>query len=371
MAHRAKMDTRIRNLARTMAGYCLDAQPKEAFAINATTEAEPLVAALHEELLWKGAWPLVRMMPDQSSGAVYRHGQEHHFDEVSPVEKAITDKLAGVASIYSSGNTRALTDVNPDLQSRMAKASRPLKNKMLKKKWTLSLFPTAAYAQDAEMSLQDFEDFVYGATFSDEADPVKAWKSLQKKQAKLISKLEGAKEVQIIGPGTDLSFSIAGRTFINSAGTHNMPSGEVFTGPVEDTAEGVIEYDFPVVNAGREIDGIRLVFREGKVVEASATKNEAFLLKMLDLDPGARRLGELGIGTNFRIQRFIKNILFDEKIGGTIHLALGSSYPETGGKNKSSLHWDMIKDLRKGGELRIDGKAVQKDEKFLKTWFTP
>ncbi len=354
-----------------MAGYCLDAQPKEAFAINATSEAEPLVAALYEELLKKGAWPLVRMMPDASSGAIYRYGQEHHFDDVSPVDKAIVEKLAGTAAIYSSKNTRALTDVNPDLQSRMAKASRPLKNKMLKKKWTLTLFPTAAYAQDAEMSLEDFEDFVYSATFSDEADPVKAWKSLQKKQAKLISKLEGAKTVQIIGPGTDLRFSIEGRTFLNSAGTHNMPSGEVFTGPVEDSAEGVIEYDYPVVNAGREIDGIRLVFKKGRVVEATATKNQEFLTKMLEMDPGARRLGELGIGTNYKIQRFIKTILFDEKIGGTIHLALGSSYPETGGKNKSCLHWDMIKDLRKGGELRIDGKTVQKDGSFLKTWFTP
>jgi aminopeptidase len=364
------MDSRIQNLARTMAGYCLDAQPREVFAINATTAAEPLVEALHEELLRAGAWPLVRMMPDGASGAVYDAGHAHHFDEVSPADKAIVDKLAGTAAIYSSRNTRALTSVDPALQARMAKASRPLKNKMLKKKWTLTLFPTHAYAQDAEMSLSDFEDFVYSATFSDEDNPVAAWQDLKKRQDKLISKLEGAKDVHIIGPGTDLKMSIDGRTFINSAGTHNMPSGEVFTGPVETSAEGFIQYDFPVVNAGREIDGIRLVFEKGVVVEATATKNQDFLRQMLDMDPGARRLGELGIGTNFKIQQFIKTILFDEKIGGTIHLALGSSYEETGGKNKSGLHWDMIKDLRKGGELRIDGKAIQKDGKFLKTWFT-
>jgi aminopeptidase len=363
------MDPRTQNLARTLAGYCLDAQPREAFAINATTAAAPLVEALHEELLKAGAWPLVRMMPDGAAEGVFRSGQPHHFDEVSPVDKAIMDKLAGAAAIYSSRNTRSLSAVDPDLQARLAKASRPLKNKLLKKKWTLTLFPTEAYAQDAEMSLRDFEDFVYGATFSDEDDPVKAWQDLKKRQDGLISKLEGAKEVQIIGPGTDLWMSIAGRTFINSAGTHNMPSGEVFTGPVEDSAEGVIAYDYPVVNQGREIDGIRLVFEKGKVVEATATKNQDFLLKMLDMDPGARRLGELGIGTNFKIQRFIKTILFDEKIGGTIHLALGASYAETGGKNSSGLHWDMIKDLRKGGELRIDGKAIQKDGKFLKSWF--
>ena len=365
------MDERIRNLARTMADYCLDAQPREAFAINASEAASPLVEALHEELLRKGAWSHIKMMPDASSGAVFREGHDHHFDEVSPVEKAIVDKLAGTAAIYSSRNTRAMSGIDPDLQARLAKSSRPLKNKLLKKKWTLTLFPTDAYAQDAEMSLRDFEDFVYSATFSDEAHPVKAWQNLKKKQDHLISKLEGAEEVQIIGPGTDLRMSIKGRTFINSAGTHNMPSGEVFTGPVEDSVEGEIVYDYPVVNQGREIDGIRLVFRKGKVVEATATKNEDFLLGMLEMDPGAKRIGELGIGTNFKIQRFIKTILFDEKIGGTIHLALGASYTETGGKNKSALHWDMIKDLRKGGELRIDGKAIQKDGKFLKTWFTP
>jgi aminopeptidase len=261
--------------------------------------------------------------------------------------------------------------LDPSLQARMAKASRPLKNKLLKKKWTLTLFPTHAYAQDAEMSLSDFEDFVYSATFSDEDKPVKAWESLKRKQDKLISKLEGAEQVEVIGPGTQLTMSIKGRTFINSAGTHNMPSGEVFTGPVEDSVEGEIQYDYPVVNQGREIDGIRLVFRKGKVVDASATKNEDFLLRMLEMDPGAKRIGELGIGTNFKIQRFIKTILFDEKIGGTVHLALGASYPETGGKNKSALHWDMIKDLRKGGELRVDGKVIQKDGQFLKSWFTP
>jgi aminopeptidase len=311
------------------------------------------------------------MMPDVSSGAVFEHGHPHHFDETSPVDRAIVNQLAGTAAIYSSRNTRALTGVDPDLQARMAKSSRPLKNKLLKKKWTLTLFPTEAYAQDAEMSLREFEDFVYAATFSDEDAPVKAWRDLARRQDKLISKLEGAKEVRIVGPGTDLTMSIDGRTFINSAGTHNMPSGEVFTGPVETSAEGVIEYDFPVVNQGREIDGIRLVFRQGRVVEATATKNEDFLHRMLDMDPGARRLGELGIGTNYRIQRFIKNILFDEKIGGTIHLAVGASYSETGGTNKSSLHWDMIKDLRKGGELIVDGKVIQKDGRFLKSWFTP
>ena len=170
--------------------------------------------------------------------------------------------------------------------------------------------------------------------------------------------------MRLVGPDTDLTLSVAGRTFINSDGHHNMPSGEVFTGPVEDSAEGRIAFDYPVCEGGREVDGIRLVFRKGLVVEASATKNEAFLRAMLDMDPGARRLGELGIGTHFGIRRFIRNILFDEKIGGSIHLALGRSYEETGGRNRSALHWDMIKDLRRGGAIYVDGKVFQKDGRF-------
>ena len=365
------MDARIENLAKTLCHYSLTAKPRENIAVNGSTAAAPLIEALYSELIKAGAYPLVRMVPDNASEILFTHGSDHHFDEVSPTEKAIIRTLDGTAFIYSSTNTRGMSNIDPLLQARQAKASRPVKNQLLKKKWTLSLFPTAAYAQDAEMSLRDFEDFVYSATFSDTEDPVREWKRLRSKQAKLIEKLEGAKEVRIVGPDTDLTMSIAGRTFINSPGVHNMPSGEVFTGPVETSVEGHIAYDFPVVNAGREIDGIRLEFRAGKVVNASATKNEAYLLQMLDMDPGARRVGELGIGTNFRIQRFIKNILFDEKIGGTVHLALGASYPETGGKNKSALHWDMIKDLRKGGALYVDGKCIQKDGTFLKSWFTP
>ncbi len=365
------MDERIRKLAGTMARYCLAAQPREVFSIQASVAAAPLVEALNEELLRAGAWPLIRMVPDGAAEAVYRCGHPHHFDEASPADKAILRTLAGTAIIYSSRNTRALGGVDSAQQARLARASRPLKDQMMRKKWTLTLFPTEAYAQDAEMSLREFEDFVYSATFSDEAEPVKAWTALKVRQEKLIGKLEGAREVRIVGPGTDLTMSIAGRTFVNSPGVRNMPSGEVFTGPVETSAEGEIVYDYPVVNQGREIDGIRLVFRKGEVVEATATKNQEFLRAMLEMDPGAKRLGELGIGTNFRIQRFIKNILFDEKIGGTVHLALGASYPETGGVNTSSLHWDMIKDLRKGGELWVDGTCIQKDGKFLTSWFRP
>jgi len=354
------------NLAKTLVKYCIAAKPNMTVSIGATSAAESLVLATYEQLINAGAFPVISMTPPGTAEILFKKGKPHHFNTITPYQRAYVRNADATIRIISETNTRALSAADPRRQAMLAKATRPLSNILLKKPWVLTLFPTQAYAQDAEMSLREFEDFVYGATFSDEPNPVQCWKRIKREQDQLIRRLKGAKTVRIVGRDTDLSMSIKGRTFINSPGTHNMPSGEVFTGPVEDSVEGTIAYDYPVCNAGREIDGIRLVFRKGKVVEASATKNEKFLKTMLDMDPGARRLGELGIGTNRKIQKFIKNILFDEKIGGTVHLALGKSYPETGGKNHSALHWDMIKDLRRGGAIYVDGKVFQKDGKFVK-----
>lgn len=359
------MDQRITNLARILVTYSLDVQPKQTVEVSGHAQAEPLFIALYEELLRAGAYPQLKMMPDNAEEIFFRCGKAQHFDEVTAYQKAAVKHLDSCVRIYSSANTRALSEADPKKQARLTRTMRPLKDVILKKPWVLTLFPTGAFAQDADMSLHDFEHFVYQATFADHDHPVRAWKALARRQEKLIRKLAGAEQVRIVAPDTDLTFSVKGRTFVNSAGTRNMPSGEVFTSPVEDTAEGYIRYDYPVCHQGREIEGIRLVFRKGTIVEAGAEKNEKYLLTMLDMDPGARRLGELGIGTNYGIQRFIKNILFDEKIGGSIHLAVGDSFPEAGGKNKSALHWDMIKDLRKGGALYIDGRVFQKDGKFI------
>ena len=355
------MDDRIKRLAHTLVYYSIEARPNQVVLIRGGHAAEPLVLALYEELLKVGAWPVVRTIPSRCSELLFEHGQAHHFDQVHPYDLAGVQTVDASIYICASTNTRALSSVDPDKQGRLNQSSRKIKEKLLAGNWSITLFPTAAYAQDAEMSLSEFENYVYAATFSDQEDPVQAWRDLAAYQDRLIDSLQGADRVRIVGRDTDLSFSIKGRTFLNSAGTHNLPSGEIFTGPIEDSANGFIRYDFPVCNNGREIEDIRLEFKDGVVVKASAAKNEDYLLKMLDLDPGARRLGELGIGTNMQIQRFIKNILFDEKIGGTVHLALGSSYPATGGCNNSSLHWDMIKDLRQEGELRIDGQPIQMD----------
>jgi aminopeptidase len=232
-------------------------------------------------------------------------------------------------------------------------------------RWTLTQFPCPAYAQDADMSLGEYEDFVYGATFCDQDDPIAEWKRIHDEQQKVVDWLTGKKLVTVKSPNADLSLSIESRTFINADGTNNMPSGEVFTGPVEDSANGWVEYTYPAINRGKEVEGIRLEFEDGKVIKASAEKNEEFMLTMLASDEGARYLGEFAIGTNYGIQKFTKSILYDEKIGGTFHMALGAGYPETGSKNVSSIHWDMICDIREDSEIRVDGDLLYKDGKFM------
>jgi aminopeptidase len=217
-----------------------------------------------------------------------------------------------------------------------------------------TLYPTNAFAQEADMSLSDFEDFVFGACHVDKDDPVSEWLKVSKEQQRLVNWLKGKSQVKVKGPSVDLNLSITGRSFINSDGKRNMPSGEIFTGPVEESVNGWVRFSYPTIVAGREIAGIELRFEDGKVTEASADKNEEFLLSALDSDGGARYLGEFAVGTNYGIDRFTKNILYDEKIGGTIHMALGAGYPETGSKNKSALHWDMICEMRDGGQIWVD-----------------
>ncbi len=232
-------------------------------------------------------------------------------------------------------------------------------------RWVVAPFPTNALAQDAEMGLDEYEDFVYGACLPDMNDPVGYWKRSSVKQGKVVEWLKGKKELHITAPETDLRLNVEGRTFINSAGHHNMPDGEIFTGPIENSAEGNVYFSYPTIYDGKEVNGVRLWFEGGKVVQATAEKNQEFLLKTLDTDAGSRYLGEFAFGTNDGITRFTREILFDEKIGGSFHMALGAGYPETGSKNESAVHWDMICDLRRGGEIRADGELFYRDGKFV------
>ncbi len=270
----------------------------------------------------------------------------------------------------ASENTRALSQVPPERQTRVQAARQHLMARMMERsaegsyRWALTLFPTNAYASEASMSLSAYEDFYYGACLATEDDPIAAWRRTSEETKRLAGWIEGRSEVHIRGEGTDLRLGIKGRHFIAADGRHNMPDGEFFTGPVEDSAEGEISFHLPASYAGRDVSGVRFRFEGGKVVDASAEKGEDFLIQMLDTDEGARRLGELGIGTNYGITAGTGEILLDEKIGGTVHLAVGRSYPETGGVNESAIHWDMICDLRRGGSIEVDGEILQRDGRF-------
>ena len=274
-------------------------------------------------------------------------------------------------SIGGEGNTKELNGMNPAKLVLFQQARQDIMKTYLERtakgelRWTYALFPTNAYAQDAEMGLAEYEDFVYGACLGDINDPVGYWQRFSAWQQKIVDWLKGKKQVHITAPDTDLRLSVEGRTFINSSGRENMPDGEVFTGPVEDSLDGQVYFSYPTIYNGREVTGVRLWFEEGRVVKATADKNEDFLLKTLDTDAGSRRVGEFSFGTNRGITRFTRQVLFDEKINGSFHLALGASYPETGGKNLSAIHWDMVCDMRQGGKVTVDGKLFYKNGEFV------
>lgn len=361
------MDTLvIERWARLLVHYAITVRKDSIIKVRGAVEARALIHAVYRELLRAGAQPRVTVALPELTHTFYAEAAAAQLSYCSPLDLHEAEALDGIITIRADANTRELSQVPPAKQVLTQKASLPIAECIIKKgNWSLTLFPTTGYAQDADMALTDFEAFVVAAMHLDVEDPVARWQQQSRRQAKLARRLKETKIVRITAPDTDLTLSIAGRTPVNDDGHHNMPGGEVFTAPIEDSAEGRIRYTFPVVAFGREISGIYLEFKRGKVVKACAEKNQDFLRTMLDSDPGARRLGELGIGMNYGITRFIRSILFDEKIGGTVHLALGRSYPQCGGVNKSALHWDMIKDLRQGGTLAFDGVVAQKDGKFV------
>jgi aminopeptidase len=364
-------DPRLQNLARILVGYSTRVKEGEVCAIDGESAAEPLLLAIYEEVLKAGGNPIVNMGMDGQSAAYFKYASDSQLDWISPVARWRAEKADVSIHVMASSNVRELSQVPAERQARRQSATREIMNRALERsaegsfRWALTLFPTNAYASEAEMSLADYEDFYYDACLATNSDPVGAWRQASEETERLRDWIQGHEEVRISGPGTDLLLGVEGRTFIAADGKHNMPDGEFFTGPIEDSVEGEVTFHLPASYSGREVSGVRMRFEGGKVVDASAERNEAFLIEMLDTDEGARRLGELGIGTNYGISRGTKEILLDEKIGGTIHLAVGKSYPETGGVNESAVHWDMICDLRKGGRIEVDGELLQEDGSFV------
>jgi aminopeptidase len=351
--------------AALLCDYCLEVQASQQVSVRSTTLAAPLLLALDEALLEREAWPLVRASLPGAEEVFWRAARDVHLDGFAPAELAETEATDASIRIQAPDNTRALAGVPADRMSRAARARAPLREAALRRRWCLTLWPTAAGAQQAGMGTAEFAAFVARALFLDRDDPPGAWRELHDFQARLIERLTRARELRIEAEGTALELSVEGRTWVNSDGKRNMPSGEVFTGPLETSAEGRIRYTVPSSPGGVEVEGIELEFREGRVIAARAERGEEYLKTTLATDEGASRLGEIGIGTNFGIDRSVGAILFDEKIGGTVHLAVGRSYPETGGTNESAVHWDMICDLRRGGTLSADGEPIQRDGRFL------
>jgi aminopeptidase len=357
----------VDGFAHLLTDYCLDVQPGQQVLLQSSTQAAPLLLALQRQILERSAWPLIRAsLPGQDEG-FWRAAQDAQIDGVASAELAEAREIDASLRIMATENANSLAGVDPAKLSRAAHARDALRELVLARRWSITLWPTAAAAQQAGMGSADFEAFVSHALFLDRDAPAAAWGELREFQARLIERLAPAREIRIEAPGTDLTLNVEGRTWINSDGKRNMPSGEVFTGPHEDSAEGVIRYTIPTSPRGVVVEDVTLEFREGKVVAAKAERGDAYLQATLEADAGARFLGELGIGTNFGIDRSIGSILFDEKIGGTCHLALGRSYPETGGTNESVVHWDMICDLRRDGRLSADGDTILENGRFTES----
>ncbi|MCO5225903.1 MAG: aminopeptidase [Thermomicrobiales bacterium] len=361
----------IEKWARALVGYSVEVKPGQNVVIMGQTAAEDLLVACAKEVINRGANPIVWPLVEGVSPHLLQHGSDEQLAWLSPFEIYSRTEADVMINIRAETNTRRLNEVDPSRQRLYAAARNDLSAAYMQRAadgeldWTLTLYPTDAYAQDADMDTAAFTDFCMQAMKLDKDDPVAAWLELREEQQRLIDWLDGKSEIHLTSPDTDLTVNVSGRTWINSDGKRNFPSGEIFTGPVETSANGHIRFSFPVVTGGRRIEDIRLKFEDGKVVDATATKNEEYLVTTLDTDAGARYLGEFAFGTNFGIQQFIGNILFDEKIGGTVHMALGRGYPETGSHNVSAIHWDMICDLRQGGEITVDGELFQKDGTFV------
>ncbi len=369
-------DSRISKFAEILVQHSARVVSGDRILLEGTTAAEPLLRELYIQILEKGGIPHLMMalpgtMPFSQDEMFLTYAKDTQLDFVPTFYKMAYEQFEGRIRIHSATNTRGTTNIDPAKIQRRGKATSVITEAQFRRggagefKWVTTLFPTEAYAQDASMSLKEYEDFVFGAVHANEADPIAFWKSVEVKQQSAVDFMKGKNQVILRGPNVDLTLSVKGRTFMNSFGTFNMPDGEIYTGPVEDSVNGWVKFTYPANYGGTSVEGAELTFSNGRVTTAKADKNQDFLLKTLDTDAGSRSLGEFAIGTNFDIQQFTGNILFDEKIGGSFHMALGAGYPETGSKNKSAIHWDMICDMRKDSEILVDGELFYKDGQFV------
>ncbi len=361
-------DPRVLKLANLLVHYSLGIQPGQKLAVYTNPLAEGLLLEVYAEAIRAGANVYVNLLEPQLAEIFYKYASPGQLDFVSPVDELIYGHYDAVLHIIAEQNTRALSGVDPTRQAHRARARRPL-NKLFSQRaasgelhWSLTAFPTHASAMEADMSLADYRDFVFTAGKLDLDDPVAAWQKDGQRMRQLSDWLGGKDQMHLKGADIDLKLSIKGRPFIVCDGKENFPDGEIFTGPVEDSVNGWVRFHYPAIYGGREVIDVELWFEGGRVVKEQASKGAELLTALLNTDSGSRYLGELGIGTNYDIPRFVKDMLFDEKLGGTVHLAVGDGYPESGSHNESGIHWDMLCDMH-DSEILVDGELFYKDGK--------
>lgn len=364
-------DPRVRKLAELLVNYSVAVKKEDWVHIDADKASIPLAKEVLKAAVKAGARVSYEIRDPEFSEIFLKNADDSQISWVNPIALRTIKDVDVAIFINAPENTRLFNGIDPAKQQLRQKSYREWHEIYMKRsangslRWTLTNYPTAALAQDADMSLSDYEDFVYSSTFVDKDDPIAEWEKIRIQQEHLVQWLEGKNQIAIKGENVDLVMKLEGRKFLNSWGDQNMPSGEIFTSPVENSANGWVKFTYPAIYNGREVEGIRLEFENGKVISARAEKNEDFLLKMLSTDEGSSYLGELGIGTNYGITRFTRDILYDEKIGGTFHLAVGSGFEEVGGKNVSAVHWDLICDARKDTEMTADGIRFYRNGKFI------
>ena len=366
----------MEKLASVLVNYSVGVKKGQLCRLSGPPVSQPLIVALYEKVIEAGGHPAVRMVPEELNEIFLKKATDDQLRFCNPIGLYEYERLDCSIGIWAEENTKALTNCDPKKIGITQAARKPLMDIFMKRaaegklRWVGTQFPSQACAQDAEMSLAEYEDFVFNAGMLNRPDPVAAWKQVSERQQRLVDFLSGKTDYHVkAANGTDVRMSLKDKIWVNCDGHENFPDGEVFSGPVIDSVDGVIQFSFPAVHHGRECDGVKLTFRNGKVVDCDATKGLDFLTSMLDMDAGSRFLGECAIGTNYDIQQYTRNTLFDEKIGGTCHFALGAGYPESGNTNQSGLHWDMVVDLRPGGFIEIDGVKINVDGKFTKEGF--
>jgi len=364
-------DPRIENFARILVDYSTRIVPGDRVFIETSTEGLPLLEELYRQIVARGGLPYLQMTFPEQGEIIFQNSSIEQARHKNELMAYAYENFEARIRIWAEANVKALSGVDPKKQSAHAEANAPILKAQFERgaadkfNWVTTLFPTRAYAQQAGMGFEEYASFVYKAIHALEKDPVPYWNQVKKDQDKYVEAMNGHDKVQLRGPNVDLTLSIKGRTFVNSFGRHNMPDGEIFTGPVEDSLNGWVRYTYPALHEGVAVEGVELQFKDGKVVKATARAQEEHLKQQLATDAGASYVGEFAIGLNKDIDRFTGHILFDEKIGGSFHMALGAGYPETGSKNNSAIHWDMICDLRQDSEILVDGEVFYKNGIFV------